>query len=249
MKPRDMIEMRLVDALKVEACPFCILSDTDERRYISHILTDEVVMNADYRDMILERGGFCNRHYHLLLESRASAGTGSLGLDIYLKDLMSETAQNLKDALSTARRSGRRGGVRGRKHGTGSAVVSIDTSVLSGKCPICWNLIQAERRDEDAMLRLFVEYGREAASTAGRKMCVPHLLSFIQRAAAERAPDSVICEVLEEALESVTMLEKKLVSRIDRYSWNRRDTPLTADETRVAADAVMKLAGRKGLHL
>jgi hypothetical protein len=173
-----------------------------------------------------------------------------VGLDIYLKDLMSETAKNLKDALSAVRRSRGMAGarMRGRKHRTDPVVSRTSTAVLNGKCPICCDLIQSERRDVEAMLRLMIQHGEEAASIAGRKMCIQHLLSFIEKAAADRAPASVILQILDGALDSADALEKTLVSRIDKYSWDRRDSPLTADEARVAADAVKKLAGSGGLR-
>lgn len=183
-------------AMENRGCPLCRLLARSADRYVDTILW-EMVLDPDYRSVLLQSRGFCRTHGWLLVRAGAALGVAILTRDI-LNTLLDEMA-------SSAAGDGPESVLENLLHRLDRGRVSKPTAQLVAAlspqmpCPVCSHLESLEKDYVSTLLTHLEGPGAlNEAYRASDGLCLEHV-----RQTLARAPSATVASTLVAAQREV----------------------------------------------
>jgi Family of unknown function (DUF6062) len=219
---RDLVDVRLADALASGGCPICAVRARSERATLDAIIAERV-LDIGFRAGLERDHGLCRRHAAELLAADRRA-SGILGSSILYGAMIERRLAALRSALGT----------RGRARRS-----RLATAARRPPCQVCE---QGAVAVETALARLAERSadGAWAAVASEAPLCFDDLVALIA-AADDAAP---FRPILERQLERLENLRARLDRYADHSAQDRRH--LMRDDERRAADEAARLLGGDG---
>jgi uncharacterized protein DUF6062 len=223
---------RLVEACAHPGCPVCGCLRDAASRHLAAVLAEHVTDPLS-RARLAEAWGFCAAHAAALREMPEVA----LGTAIIYQALVERAGRWLDELARAAAAPARRRGWRslmGGSRGAGSG-----SRPRRARCPVCVELVLAERGHLDALLGGLAdpELGPAYASSDG--LCLPHLELALARAGARPAA----ARLVELARDKFRALADDLRRFVDKHDHRVRPT-FTDCEAAAWRQALALVAGR-----
>ena len=216
---RDLVDVRLADALATGGCPICAVRARSERATLDAIIAERV-LDIGFRAGLEREYGFCRRHAAELVEADRRA-SGILGSSILYGAMIERRVAALRSAL----------GSRGRTRRS-----RLAAAARRPPCPVCEQGVVAV---DTALVRL-AERSADAAwaaVAAAAPFCLDDLVALIATAG-----DAVTFRpIVERQLERLDDLRARLEGYADHSAQDRRH--LMRDEERRAADEAAAVLG------
>lgn len=215
-------------------CPMCALMDAAEKRHVEYYLGNSV-MNPETR-MIVNKTGFCSRHFPMMREAGHAHHLGLLGhthLETFRKDLAGE--------IKTLSRGGSRA----------AAAFAARIRTMTDRCLICDSMDRDEKRYSYTAVVLHRQEGEfRKLFGESRGPCLPHAavlagmaaeaLGKKDGAAFMKALASHLEETLEELESDILRFTRKFDAQNDGLEWgNARDAH--ARTVQMLSGAVVRL--------
>jgi len=216
----DIIDVRLLEALRAEGCPVCVVRARSEKGILDTII-NERVLDRGFRSDLERRQAFCRRHVAALVSTDRRETGGILGSSLLLGAILDRRIADLGTAV----------GSRGRdlRH-------RLKDARLRPPCLVC---SQGATAVETALVR-FAERSRDgawAAVLAEAPFCLDDFLALWSNAGPERAFEPVA----RAQLARFGALSRRLEGFAHHSSHDRRH--LLTDEERGAADEGTRALG------
>jgi len=229
--PSDMVEYRIDKLISAsEGCFLCRILEESERSLYDEYLTDEVVMDADFRGKLADELSYCPRHMKgLFVTSRKAQSEDGLGLALMLSTLLrsfSERSARLTDA--------RKGKARDRS-------LSGAASIFQRKCPICMRLAETEKIYSRSSLSMLSEGKDEIAL----HLCLEHAVFCMMIASRERRDRAftLLAEGIERtAADALAMLSEF----IGKHDYRRTDEKM-GEEVHANEFAIQLISRRSSI--
>jgi hypothetical protein len=217
---RDIVDVRLLDAMAGGGCPVCAVRTRSERATMDTII-DERVLDIGFREDLERRTGFCRRHVAELVATDRRRTGGILGSSLLLAAIIDRRLAPARDGL---RHTGRR-----RRASANAAT----------KRPPCIACSQGEVAARTAIERLAERTDAPDWVTviAEAPFCLDDLLAFWAVAGGR----ATVEPVMTRQLERFAALRDRLNGFADHSSHDRRH--LMTDDERTAADEATRLLG------
>jgi hypothetical protein len=216
---RDLVDVRLGDAMRAGGCPLCGVRARSERGTLDAIIAERV-LDLGFREGLERRHAFCRRHAAELIEADRRA-SGILGSSILYGAMLERRLAALREAVAAKGRTRR---------------ARLDRAAVRPLCEVC---AQGATARTTAMARL-VERADDpawAAATAAAPFCLDDLTALL--AAAGDAP--AFRPIAEAQLAGLERLREALGGYAHNSAQDRRH--LLTDEQRAAADAAARRLG------
>jgi Family of unknown function (DUF6062) len=217
----DIVDVRLLEVLRVGGCPTCVVRARSERATLDAIISERV-LDIGFRAELERTQGFCPRHAAELVDTDRRETGGILGASILLGAILDRRTVNLAAAVGSGART-----VRSRVR-------------AARRRPPCIACSQGSTAVETALARL-AERSRDpdwSAVLAGAGLCLDDFLALWDAAASERAFDRVAAAQLERFAD----VRRRLEGYAQHSSHDRRHL-LTDDERTAADEAARALRG------
>ena len=216
----DIIDMRLLEAMRAGGCPICAVRARSERATMDTII-NERVLDLGFRADLERKQGFCRRHVAELITTDRRETGGILGSSLLLSAVIDRRVGDLGAVVGAKGRSlrARLKEARGR--------------------PPCVACTQGATAVETALVR-FAERSRDTAWAdvlAATRFCLDDLLALWSRAGSEAAFEPII----RANLARFEDLRRRLEGYAHHSSHDRRH--LLTDEERTAADDATRALG------
>ena len=96
MIEKNLLTIEILEALaKSAGCPLCYLWMKNEERHMEYLLTNEVVMDSEFRHKVMLARGFCNYHMHLFYQTTHRTLDG-LRYALYMGDIVESIMEQLR---------------------------------------------------------------------------------------------------------------------------------------------------------
>jgi hypothetical protein len=249
---KNILTVAILEAMeKSDGCPLCYLWTKAEERCIRHVLTSEVVMDPEFREKVVDARGFCNRHAHMLIQTRES-GVG-LGYALYMKDVVKKVAEQLSALctnLSNVSESSK-GGILSRKK---SSITALDSLIKHKKtqgrqCPLCEHLWSMDRIHLRTLVQMLDNEDFRKEFNSSKWLCLPHFASAMRMICTSKLtnPIYVAQALLGSETKRFQLIENLLSEFIRKQSWDFRNEP-AGPEVNANLLALNLLVGAKGLY-
>ena len=219
---RDLVDVRLADALATGGCPICAVRARSERATLDAIIAERV-LDIGFRAGLERDHRFCRRHVAELLVADRRA-SGILGSSILYGAMIERRLAALRSAI----------GSRGRTRRS-----RLAAAAHRPPCQVCE---QGAVAVATAMARLAERSADTAwaAVASEAPFCLDDLVALI-RIADDTAP---FIPIVERQLERLDDLRARLDRYVDHSAQDRRH--LMRDDDRRAADEAARLLGGDG---
>jgi hypothetical protein len=217
---RDLVDVRLADAMAAGGCPICTVRDRAEAGTLDAIL-GESVSDRTFRAELDDARGFCRRHSRLLIAADRRQTGGMLGTVILHGAVLKRRLPELREALAAD-------GRRARKR--------VEAAAAAPRCPVCDQIDRSVATSAGRMHILAAdEAWADALATAA--FCLDDLLVVW----AEGPSDGAWRAIAERQLERLDDLVRRLDGFAHHSSHDRRH--LLTDGERAAGDEATRLLG------
>ena len=216
----DIIDMRLLEAMRLGGCPACAVRARSERATMDTII-NERVLDLGFRADLERKQGFCRRHVAELITTDRRETGGILGSSLLLSAVIDRRIEGLHDAVASRGRSLR---------------VRL---MVARRRPPCVACSQGAMAVETALVR-FAERSRDQAwarTLADVPFCLDDFLALWSKAGSETA----FTPVARAQLERFEDLRHRLEGYAHHSSHDRRH--LLTDLERTAADEATRALG------
>jgi hypothetical protein len=210
---RDLVDVRLLEAMRLGGCPICAVRARSERATLDAII-NERVLDIGFRAELERSQGFCRRHVAELLPTDRRETGGMLGSSMLLSAVIARRTADLDAAVGSRGRGLRARLKRARER------------------PPCIACSQGATAVETALVRL-AERAQDAAWSAGltaSPLCLDDFLSLWATAGSDPAFEPVA----RAQLARLADLRRRLDGFAQHSSHDRYH--LLTDEERTAAD-------------
>ena len=219
----DIVDARLLDAMRVGGCPVCVVRARSEKATMDAII-NERVLDIGFRADLERKQGFCRRHVAELVPTDRRETGGILGSSMLLSAVIDRRIDLVRGGIGAG---GHRLRVRLR---------------LARKRPPCIACSQGETAVATALGR-FADRSSDAAWAAvlaATPFCLDDFLLLWQEAGSRRGFEPVARRQVERF--------EDLRRRLDGYSHHSSHDrlQLMTDEERTAADEATRLLGGDG---
>jgi Family of unknown function (DUF6062) len=217
----DLVDVRLVEAIRQGGCPICVVRARSERATLDAII-GERVLDIGFRAELERTVGFCRRHVAELVETDQREGGGILGASILLGAVLKRRLDEVTPAVGS---SGR--GLRSRVR-------------KARRRPRCIACSQGVTAVDTAAMR-FIERSHDqtwALVLSSAPFCFDDFLLVWEVAASERAMNPVVDAQSARFADLNARLEGYA-----RHSSHDRRHLLTDDERSAAGEATDALGG------
>jgi hypothetical protein len=218
---RDLVDVRLLDALRADGCPICTVRARAERGILDTII-NERVLDRGFRAGLERTEGFCRRHVAELVATDRRESGGTLGASLLLAAILDRRTSGLAGLV----------GARGR---------SVRSGLKSARTrPPCIACVQGASAVDTAFAR-FAERAADpawAARLAEAPFCLDDVLALWSVAGADAAFEPIA----QAQLSRLERLRGRLEAYAHHSSHDRRHL-LTDDERRAADEATQALGG------
>ena len=241
---------------QAEGCLLCYLWLRDERRFIEHLLMDEVVMNPDFLEEVEAARGFCNRHMHLFYDiAYKSYGADGLAYALYMQAVIERIAGDFQSLCSRFERDIKSTvkfhfPVRGMRRKSPSLYRAFERVVEGERsCPVCSHLLSFDSMRLSTLVEMLgdEDFRRKFESSDG--LCLPHFLSairLIDERGFENAVDAIQA-LLKVEMRRIGLVKHLLSEFIRKRSWVFKDEP-AGSEVDVNHIVMNLLSGVEGLY-
>lgn len=226
---------RLLEACAHPGCPVCACLRDVALRHLAAVLAEHVTDPLS-RARLAEAWGFCAAHATALRDMPEVA----LGTAIIYQALVERACRWLDDTARAVARPDRRRGWRalvGGSRAAGSA-----SRPRRARCPVCVELVVAERGHLDALLEGLADPKLGPAYASSDGLCLPHLELALARAGTR--PE--VARLVELAREKLRALAADLGRFVDKHDHRVRPT-FTDREAAAWRQALALVAGRMEL--
>jgi hypothetical protein len=217
---RDIVDMRLLEAMRLGGCPVCAVRARSERATLDAII-NERVLDIGFRAELERRQGFCRRHVAELLPTDRRETGGMLGSSMLLSAVLDRRTGDLAAAM-----------------GAGGRNLRARLKVAHARPP-CVACTQGATAVETALAR-FAERSTDpvwADVLAEAPFCLDDFLGLWAMAGSERAFETVARRQLARFAD----LRRRLDGFAHHSSQDR--IHLQTDDERTAADEATRVLG------
>jgi hypothetical protein len=217
---RDIVDVRLSDAMAGGGCPICGVRARSEQATLDAIIAERV-LDLGFRAGLEREHAFCRRHAGELIEADRRAA-GILGSSILYGAMVERRLAVLREAVAARGRT--------RRSRLGQAA----------RRPPCLVCAQAATGASTAMARLVQRSGDPAwaAATAAAPFCLDDLTALL----AEAGDTPSFQPITEGQLATLGVLRERLEGYAYHSAQDRRHL-LTDDERSAADEAARRLRG------
>ena len=226
---------RLVEACAHPGCPVCGCLRDVAVRHLGAVLAEHVTDPLS-RARLAEAWGFCAAHATALREMPEVA----LGTAIIYQALVERACQWLDEAARAVATPARRRGWRALVGGSRPA--GSESRPRRARCPVCVELVVAERCHLDALLGGLADPTLGPAYASSDGLCLPHLELALGRAGAGPAA----AQLVGLAREKLRALAADLGRFVDKHDHRVRPS-FTDREAAAWRQALALVAGRMEL--
>jgi hypothetical protein len=217
---RDLVDVRLLEAMRLGGCPICAVRARSERATLDAII-NERVLDIAFRAELERSQGFCRRHVAELLPTDRRETGGMLGSSMLLSAVIARRTADLDAAV----------GSRGR---------SLRTRLKHAReRPPCIACSQGATAAETALIRL-AERARDpawGAALMAAPLCIDDFLSLWATAGSDPSFEPVA----QAQLARFADLRRRLDGFAQHSSHDRYH--LLTEEERTAADEATEALG------
>ena len=257
MVKKNLLTIAILEGIeKSKGCPLCYLWAKSEERLLEHLLTNEVVMNPDFREKVTAAKGFCNRHMHLLYKTTHSGHTeNGLGFAHYMQGVvegiieqLAPLATDLNDLDSTNSKIL----FRGRKQRLSLLKFFGKTkNVVQGKkpCPACESLWSSDQIHLHTLVQMLDDEDFCEEFKSSRGLCLPHFLSAIRMINQNKLKNPVMAAqtLVRIEIKRLKLVERYLSEFVRKSSWDFRNEP-AGPEVDANPMVLNLLVGIEGLY-
>lgn len=247
-----LINLKL--AFGLPGCPLCRLSQQAERRYLFHLLYENV-NDGGTRWHLVRGWGLCPEHAWALQAIEQEHWHDGLGVSIIYEDLAGRLLRILRSYLdkNPSSRADRQTGLRrGLEHSgrlgrwlarwllpaTPGSSLAAQISAVE-RCYACHLLGSLAEGDLHALLRGLADPEFRGAYSASDGLCLPHLRRVLASAEDER----IVRFLVEVATAKLAPLVDDLGEYVRKHDWNNREEPQSSWEQVSWLRAVAFFAG------
>ncbi len=228
-----LAEAELQAAFGLDGCPICRIRKEAERRYLFHLLWENV-NDLSTRERLVRSYGFCPSHTWALFQLEQEAFGDHLGSAILYQDLVARLSAHLGRRNPEGRRAARR--VAGhRRH----------PYIPESPCPACEQGEATEQRAVGWLVAACADEGFREAYRASEGLCYRHLLQALELA-SRTTEDKVAHFLAAEAAARLETLSGDLEGYIRKHVWQYRNEPMEDRESRAPARAARFFGGFQG---
>ena len=216
----DIVDMRLLEAMRAEGCPVCVVRARSEKGILDTIISERV-LDRGFRADLERKQAFCRRHVAELVPTDRRETGGILGSSLLLGAVLDRRTADLGAAVGSRGRDLRR---------------RLKDARLRPPCLVC---AQGATAVETALVR-FAERSRDgvwAAVLAEAPFCLDDFLALWSDAGSEKAFEPVA----RAQLARFEDLSRRLEGFAHHSSHDRRH--LLTDKERSAADEATRVLG------
>ena len=223
---------RLLEACAQPGCPVCGCLRDVALRHLAAVLAEHVTDPLS-RARLAEAWGFCAAHATALRDMPEAA----LGTAIIYQSLVERACRWLDEAARAVAAPGRRRGWRALVSGARAA--GSEPRPRRARCPVCVDLVVAERGHLDALLGGLQDPKLGPAYASSDGLCLPHLELALGRAGAGPAA----AQLVALAREKLRALAADLGRFVDKHDHRARPS-FTDREAGAWRQALALVAGR-----
>ncbi len=217
---RDLLDVRLAEAMATDGCPLCAVRERAERGMLDAIIAERV-LDLGFRNGLERDHGFCRRHAAaLIVADRRSSGI--LGSSILYGAMLERRLATIREALATRGARRRRG--------------RLSDATRRPPCLVCGEGVNAV---DVATGRLTERLADEAWSTAAST--APFCLDDLMRLLVASADEPAASPVVEAQLARLAALRARLEGYAPPSAQDRRHHMTHAE--RSAADEAGRALG------
>ena len=217
---RDLVDVRLLEAMRLGGCPVCAVRARSERATLDAII-NERVLDIGFRAELERSQGFCRRHVAELVSTDRRETGGMLGSSMLLSAVLDRRTSDLEPAVGSRGRS-----LRGRLK-------------RARERPPCIACTQGATAVETALVRMSERAGDVAwqGSLALAPFCLDDFLALWATAGTDQAFEPVA----RRQLARLAALRRRLEGFAQHSSHDRYH--LLTEEERTAADEATEALG------
>lgn len=224
-----LAEAELQAAFRLEGCPICRIREETERRYLFHLLWENVNDLAT-RERLVRSYGFCPAHTWILFRIEKDSFGDHLGSAILYQDL----AARLSDQLGQWSQGG--SPASHRRVGRKQRLLRPES-----RCPACELGEATEQRTLGWMIAAFADEGFRRAYHDSEGLCYRHLIEALELAA--RTGSEAARFLASDAVARLNALSQDLEGYIRKHVWQYRNEPMEERESRAPARAARFFGG------
>lgn len=226
-----LAEAELKAAFRQEGCPICRLRREAERRYLFHLLWENV-NDLSTRTRLVHSSGFCATHTWELLHMELQQFGDALGNGILYEDLLWRVAGALRElALRLHRQKPSRRRRRWWPWRRQGAPLAWPVGLAPGaSCPVCAQGAEAERRTAGWLVQGCADEDFRAAYANSQGLCLTHLRQALAEAA--RTSPEMAAYLAEDAAMRLAALQQDLGEYLRKRAWQHRHEAITTEEAR-----------------
>ena len=257
---RNLLTISILEAIEESTgCLLCYLWSKNEKRYMEHLLTCEVVMDPGFRNRVTLSKGFCNHHAHLLYKTTQTVrgldgGAYALYMESVFKSIIEELESRpieILNALGSKRENGIITKIRARRDLFRRLRHTLRLVVQRRQpCPACESLLFSDRTHLHTLVEMLSDEGFRKEFKSSKGLCLPHFMSAIRFLGTSRLKNSAdihhaLVQVEKERLQSVAYY---LSEFLRKQCWDARNEP-SGLEVNANKMALEILVGAQGLYV
>jgi hypothetical protein len=254
---KNLLTICILEAIEESTgCLLCYLYSKNEKRYMEHLLTCEVVMDPGFRNRVILAKGFCNHHAHLLYKTAQTPGVldgGAYALymrsvvESILEELESRSIESL-NALDSKRDNGTITKGRARRDLFLRVRHTLRQVVQRRQpCPACESLLFSDRTGLHTLVEMLSDEDFRKEFKSSKGLCLPHFMSAIRVLGTSKLKNSAniyhaLMQVEKERLRSVAYY---LSEFLRKQRWDARNEPsgLEVNANKMALNALVGVHG------
>jgi hypothetical protein len=254
---KNMLTVAVLDAVKnSNECLLCYLWLKAETRLMEHLLSNEVVMDSEFRERVLAAKGFCNYHMHLLYKTAYGGYTeNGLGYALYMLDIVKRFVEQVGSINLASQprpeisKSSIKRGKRRRK--AFSVLCDAMEQAVRGEqpCPACESLWSSDEINLHTLVQMLEDKNFREDFKSSKGLCLLHTISAIRMIGQSKLkdPENATQILIEASMSRLRLAEHYLSEFIRKKNWKFRNEPLGPE---VNADAMVLnlIAGVNGLY-
>jgi hypothetical protein len=251
---KNILTVAILEAMeKSEECPLCYLWTKTEERCIKHVLTNEVVMDPEFREKVVGARGFCNRHAHLLIQATCESDVeDGLGYALYMKDVVKKVTEQLSALCTNLSNVSEfsKGRILFWKK---SSIIALNSLIKHKtqrqQCPLCGHLWSMDQIHLHTLVQMLDNEDFRKEFNSSKWLCLPHFASAMRIICISKLknPIYVAQALLGSETKHFQLIENFLSEFIRKQSWNCRSEP-AGPEVNVNLLVANLLVGAKGLY-
>jgi hypothetical protein len=256
---KNLLTIAVLEGIeRSEGCLLCYLWVKSEERLMEHLLTNEVVMNPEFRGRVQAAKGFCNHHMHLLYKTAYGGYTeDGVGYALYMQGVVEKIIESLTslspDNVSNLRESNNSNVIvrrRGQRQASTLFSRRLEQAVQrKTPCPACESLWSSDQIHLHTLVRMLDDKDFREEFKSSKGLCLPHFLSAIRMVSNNKFknPADVARILIAVEIKSFELVEHYLTEFVRKRSWDFRNES-AGPEVNANPMVLNLLVGVEGLY-